>query len=132
MATRAPSAVTTATAGGRAPQVRLRLRVVVDEVVAIGPGKVALLEAVAEHGSISAAARSLEMSYRRAWLLLDELNRALRSPAIVTAHGGERGGGARLTATGESVIALYRRIEARALAAGAPQIGQLLDLLRTP
>ncbi|MEO8081246.1 MAG: LysR family transcriptional regulator [Caldimonas sp.] len=108
----------------------MRLRVVVDDVVAIGPGKVALLEAVEAHGSISAAARSLEMSYRRAWMLLDELNRALEHPAIVTAHGGDRGGGARLTPAGEAVIRHYRQIEASALASAAPQIRRLLTLLR--
>ncbi len=108
----------------------MRLRVIIDGVVAVGPGKVDLLEAVAAHGSISAAARSLDMSYRRAWLLLDELNRALAHPAITTAHGGARGGGARLTANGEAVVRTYREIEARAYSAGAAQIGQLLAMLR--
>lgn len=115
---------------GPRPQVRLRLRVVVGGVVAIGPGKVELLEAVAEHGSISAAARSMKMSYRRAWMLLDELNRALGEPAIATAHGGPQGGGATLTPTGEAVIAHYRRIESLAAAAGAAPIAALLALLR--
>ncbi|MDB6002144.1 MAG: ModE family transcriptional regulator [Rhizobacter sp.] len=114
------------------PEVRLRLRVTSGGVIAIGPGKVDLLEAVATQGSISAAARSLGMSYRRAWLLLDELNHALKSPAITTATGGERGGGAHLTATGEAVIAHYRQLEAEALAAGASHIKKLLKLLREP
>ena len=126
MATRARP---TPPAGPR-PQVRLRLRVVVGDVVAIGPGKVELLEAVAEHGSISAAARSMKMSYRRAWMLLDELNRALGEPAIATVHGGPQGGGASLTPTGQAVIAHYRRIESLAVAAGAAPIAALLALLR--
>ena len=112
------------------PVVRLRLRVSVGDVVAIGPGKVSLIEAVAEHGSISAAARSIEMSYRRAWMLLDELNRSLKRPAIETAQGGERGGGARLTPTGVAVIRHYREAEQVALAAGRPHLTRLMALMR--
>ncbi len=112
------------------PTVRLRTRITVGDHVAIGPGKVELLEAVAREGSISAAARSIGMSYRRAWLLLDELNRALREPATETAQGGERGGGARLTRCGEEVVRRYRHAEADAMRAGAPQMRRLLALLR--
>ena len=75
-------------------RVQFRLRIYKDEGVAIGPGKVALLEAVAEYGSISAAARHLGMSYRRAWLLIDETNHAFKSPTVETATGGSHGGGA--------------------------------------
>lgn len=110
----------------------MRLRVVVDDVVALGPGKVSLLEAVAQHGSITAAAKSLGMSYRRGWLLLDELNRALHSPAIETLQGGAHGGGARLTPNGEVIVALYRRAEERAMAGSAREISGLLKLLRKP
>ena len=110
--------------------VRLRMRVRIGDVVAIGPGKVELLEAVARHGSIAAAARSLAMSYRRAWLLLDELNRSLRRPAIETAQGGPQGGGARLSATGEAVVRHYREAERVALVAGRPHLARLLRLLR--
>jgi molybdate transport system regulatory protein len=77
----------------------------------IGPGKIALLEAIAEAGSISGAARSLEMSYRRAWLLVEEINASLREPAVAAATGGQHGGGAALTPTGEQIIGLYRAIE---------------------
>ena len=66
------------------PSLKLRMRVTVGETIAIGPGKIALLEALDETGSITAAARSLDMSYRRAWLLIDELNRALKTPAVAT------------------------------------------------
>ena len=72
--------------------VKFRLRIYRDEGIAIGPGKIALVEAIAETGSISAAARHLGMSYRRAWLLVDELNRALRKPAVVGAAGGKHDG----------------------------------------
>src|ERR1700710_132475 len=72
---------------------RFRMRIRQADAVAIGPGKIDLLEAVHEHGSISAAARSLGMSYRRAWLLIDELNRTLKAPATVSEAGGAAGGG---------------------------------------
>ena len=77
----------------------------------IGPGKIALLEAIQSTGSISAAARSIGMSYRRAWLLVDEINQALREPAVTAETGGVRGGGAAVTAVGERVVGLYRAIE---------------------
>ena len=67
------------------PSLKLRMRVTVGDVIAIGPGKIALLQALDETGSITAAAKSLDMSYRRAWLLIDELNRALKTPAVATA-----------------------------------------------
>jgi len=80
----------------------------------IGPGKVALLEAISKAGSISGAARSLDMSYRRAWLLVDEINASLSGPAVSAATGGQHGGGAALTPMGEQIIALYRAIEEHA------------------
>ncbi len=109
-------------------KVQFRLRIYRDDSIAIGPGKVALLEAISETGSISGAARQLKMSYRRAWLLIDETNRALRSPVISTSAGGTRGGGAVLTEMGEKVIAHYRAIEATATAAAADDIAALRAL----
>jgi len=111
------------------PQVQFRMRIRKGETVALGPGKVALLEAVREHGSISAAARSLEMSYRRAWLLIDELNRSLKSPATVSEQGGQSGGGCVLTPVGEEIIRLYRDVEAQAQHACARQITALTKLM---
>ncbi|ANN69613.1 ModE family transcriptional regulator [Bordetella bronchialis] len=105
------------------------MRIRKGDLLAIGPGKVALLEAIAEHGSISAAARSLGMSYRRAWLLIDELNRALREPATQSGPGGVSGGGSSLTPVGERIVALYRGIEARAHAACANEIRELTALM---
>jgi molybdate transport system regulatory protein len=78
----------------------------------LGPGKIDLLEAIGRCGSISRAARDLGMSYRRAWLLVDELNRGFVPPLVARGHGGGRGGGTGLTAAGAEVIALYRKIEA--------------------
>lgn len=77
----------------------------------IGPGKVALLEAIRDTGSITSAAKALGMSYRRAWLLVDETNRCLVRPAVATASGGEHGGGTELTATGMELVARYRALE---------------------
>ena len=73
---------------------KLRLRILFGPEIAVGPGKIALLDAIAETGSISAAARALGMSYRRAWLLIDTMNRCFREPVIETASGGKGGGGA--------------------------------------
>ena len=108
---------------------RLRMRLTVGEVIAIGPGKIALLEALAREGSITAAAKAQGMSYRRAWLLIDELNRALREPAVSTAQGGAKGGGSQLTDAGERLVALYRGIERRALLHCAADIEALQALL---
>lgn len=91
----------------------------------LGPGKVQLLEAIGETGSISAAGRSMKMSYRRAWLLVDDLNRIFRSPLVEAQPGGAKGGGAHLTALGREIVASYRAIEAKTLEAGAAEIAAL-------
>ncbi|QET05059.1 LysR family transcriptional regulator [Cupriavidus pauculus] len=109
---------------------KFRARITVADVVAIGPGKVSLLEAIREHGSITAAARSMGMSYRRAWLLVQELNKAMQSPAVVSEHGGEGRGGTTLTPEGEAVIRLYRQIEVTAARACKQDIDGLLALLQ--
>ena len=114
----------------RGPVARFRLRVTSGETIAIGPGKVDLLEAIVETRSITAAAKSIGMSYRRAWILVDQINACLREPAVASAKGGERGGGSRLTAVGEELIARYRRIEARATEACAEDIAALLGLVK--
>ncbi|MDR5782979.1 LysR family transcriptional regulator [Caballeronia sp. LZ065] len=114
----------------QAAEVRFRMRITKGETIALGPGKVALLEAIREQGSISAAARSLDMSYRRAWMLVDELNRSLKSPATLSEQGGQSGGGCVLTPVGERIIKLYRDVEAQAEAACARQITSLTQLLK--
>ncbi|WP_415656199.1 winged helix-turn-helix domain-containing protein [Roseateles sp.] len=111
------------------PHFRLRMRVTVGDAIAVGPGKVALLEAVQVHRSISAAAKALGMSYRRAWLLMDELNRSLKEPAVTAAAGGPHGGGTELTDVGRQLILLYRRIEERATAACEDDIRRLTALV---
>lgn len=110
--------------------VRFRLRVRQGQTIAIGPGKIDLLQAVKACGSISAAARSLNMSYRRAWMLLDELNASLSSPATVSEQGGSKGGGSVLTPVGEELIDVYRAIERQASQACATNIERLTSLLK--
>jgi molybdate transport system regulatory protein len=129
---RAPTAKATGTTGGRKsapakPLVKLRIRVTKGDVIAVGPGKVALLEAIDSTGSISAAAKHLGMSYRRAWLLLDEMNTALKHPAVDSATGGQHGGGSVVTAAGHELIALYRRIETTAARACEDDLRALLS-----
>lgn len=102
-----------------------RLRIRSDEDIAVGPGKIDLLEAIDATGSITAAARSLGMSYRRAWLLVDTMNRCFRSPLVAAEAGGKRGGGASLTRLGREVIERYRRIERNAARAAAADIRAL-------
>src|SRR5262245_34622336 len=121
-----PSTAREARGRSRAPVVRFRMRVTAGDAIAVGPGKIALLDAIERTGSITAAAKDLDMSYRRAWLLLDELNRSLRNPAVDKAKGGEHGGGSSLTDAGRRLVALYRRIEKRAETACRGEIDELI------
>ncbi|MDP6352809.1 MAG: LysR family transcriptional regulator [Alphaproteobacteria bacterium] len=107
----------------------LRIRLLFGPEVAIGPGKVALLDAIRETGSISAAARRMSMSYRRAWLLVDTMNRCFRDPVVAAAPGGKGGGGARVTPFGEIVLARYQEMEARAVASVRDQVAGFAELL---
>ena len=109
---------------------RLSIRIDLASGDRIGPGKIALLEAIRSAGSISGAARSLGMSYRRAWLLVEEVNDALRKPAVTAETGGRRGGGAALTAVGERVVALYRTIESQARSAAGGEFRAIGKLVR--
>jgi molybdate transport system regulatory protein len=95
----------------------------------LGPGKVRLLELIDETGSISAAGRALKMSYRQAWLLIDELNRMFREPLVAAQIGGGGGGGAALTKAGANVIRHYRAMERRAHGASSTDIRTLQRLL---
>jgi molybdate transport system regulatory protein len=93
---------------------RLRIRIEFEGNHTLGPGKIQLLEAVERHGSISAAARSMKMSYRHAWEMLDDVNQCFAKPVIETEKGGRAGGGARVTDFGHAVIERYRSITAKA------------------
>ncbi len=112
------------------PELVPKIRVLVGAVVAIGPGKADLMQAIARTGSISAAAREMGMSYRRAWLLVESLNKAFRGPLVETLTGGGGGGGARLSQAGLEVLRLYRAMEAKAARAVAPNLRALSPFLR--
>ena len=106
-----------------------KIRILIGAVVAIGPGKAALLAGIARTGSISAAAREMKMSYRRAWLLVEAMNSAFRRPLVETLTGGEGGGGARVTELGEEVLRRYRAMESRAARSVAPELKRLSRLI---
>src|SRR4051794_32947557 len=93
---------------------RVRISIVFDSGARIGPGKARLLESIRETGSISAAAREMGMSYKRAWLLLDSINQAFTEPVVTAATGGSGGGGATLTPFGAEVLERYRRVQDQA------------------
>ncbi len=107
-----------------------RLRVLLGAAVAIGHGKADLLDAIAETGSISAAAKRMGMSYRRAWLLVDTMNGSFRGPLVASARGGSGGGGAALTALGREVLARYRAMETKALECLADDLDAFSELMR--
>jgi len=107
----------------------LRVRVMQGETIAFGPGKADLLDAIGRTGSISGAAREMEMSYRRAWLLVEEMNRCFASPLVTTATGGSRGGGAAVTALGQEVLTRYRRMQKKAAASIAADLRHLHMLM---
>jgi molybdate transport system regulatory protein len=96
----------------------------------IGPGKIALLEAIGKEGSISAAGRALGMSYKRAWDLVDETNKLLGTAVVEASTGGYRGGGATLTDAGRNLVDDYRAIERAAQRAAEPRLAALLRRAR--
>jgi molybdate transport system regulatory protein len=110
---------------------RVSIRIDLANGVRIGIRNIALLEAIRAQGSISAAARYLSRSRQSVWLDVEEINQALREPAVITETGGRQGGGAVVTPVGMKLIALYRRIEARAQAAVATELGAVGALTET-
>lgn len=99
-------------------ELKLKIQLMRGDEIAFGPGKADLLDAIDETGSIAAAARAMAMSYRRAWLLVEVMNRCFRTPLVETGRGGSDRGGARLTALGRSVLRRYRALQ-RAVATTA-------------
>lgn len=107
-----------------------RFRVVCGEHIALGPGKVELLTLLVETGSLNEAARRLEMSYMRAWNLINQMNKCFREPVVIAERGGKHGGGMKITETGLRALALYRELEATTLASTATSWRNLQKLLR--
>ncbi len=116
------------TGGAAVWEARPRWRVVGRGGIALGPGKADLLEAIETTGSITSAAKRLGMSYRRAWVLVATMNASFRRPLVTTS--ARRRAGAALTPEGRAVLALYRRIETRSLAAASRELSALRRLLR--
>ena len=111
---------------------RMSIRIDLDRDGRFGPGKVMLLERIAECGSISAAGRAMAMSYRRAWRLVADLNGSFAEPLVSAQMGGRQGGGATLTAFGAWLVAEYRAIEREAAAAVAPRLRLLEEAAVRP
>ena len=111
------------------PTIQFRLRILKGAEIAVGPGKIELLEAIETTGSITAAAKAMGMSSRRAGLLVDTMNRCFERPVVEAEAGGKRGGGARLTVLGAEVKRRYRAAEAKAAKAGASDLAFVTRLL---
>lgn len=108
----------------------LRPRVIIGGERAIGPGKADLLEEIAKRGSISAAAKAMEMSYSRAWQLVDVMNRTFKKPLVEAATGGSKGGGAQVTETGRAVLACYRAMQEALDARAVEHLAEFRKLLK--
>jgi molybdate transport system regulatory protein len=111
------------------PRLKLNLRLLHGDIVAMGPGKADLLEYIVKTGSISQAGRDMGMSYRRAWVLVDEMNRCFKKPLVITSKGGAVGGGARLSELGEQVLAHYRKMAAAAADVSLAYVGVFEGLM---
>ena len=117
-------------AAGAQDMREIKLRVYVGEVIAMGPGKADLLDAIADTGSISGAGRALGMSYRRCWELVSIMNGQFVEPLVLSAKGGSNGGGAELSPLGNAVLKRYRAMERRAKNAIASDVQHMRSLLR--
>ena len=109
-----------------------RIRLLIGNAIALGPGKVTLLEAIHDTGSISAAGRAMGMSYRRAWTLVEQMNADFTTPLVKKATGGHGGGGAQLTELGCDVLARYHSIELKAAESVRADMQAFAPLLRDP
>lgn len=104
---------------------RVTLRLDFDDERRLGPGKIVLLEAIQRRGSIAAAGREFGMSYRRAWMLVDELNHMFAEPLVAKRGGGRNGGGADLTSLGAKIVTRYRSAEAKIARNAAVEIKEI-------
>jgi molybdate transport system regulatory protein len=114
-------------APGRTP--KPQIRILFRKAIAMGPGKAELLQAIERTGSISAAAREMDMSYRRAWLLVDTMNQSFKHPLVSTETGGQRGGGARVTNFGHEVLKRYLAMEAKAANSVTGEMAEFVKLM---
>lgn len=123
--TRRAAALAQASGSGDIRRAVLTIRVDFGAFGYLGPGKIRLMELISKHGSISQAGKEMGMSYRRAWLLVDEINRIFREPLVEKQMGGSGGGGAHLTKLGRDVVGRYRAIEGAAASATAANLKAL-------
>lgn len=107
------------------PTPQLQIRIQLHGKLRLGPGKAQLLEAIRQSGSIAKAGQSMAMSYKRAWSLVEEMNRLFATPLVISTRGGPKGGGAELTETGALILRLYRAVEASSLQSAAPQLAEI-------
>lgn len=106
-------------------------RIYLGDAIALGPGKAELLRHIAETGSISEAARRMEMSYNRAWLLVRTMNHCFKEPLVAASRGGDQRGGAQLTQFGQEVLALYQQLESKFITATRQPLRQMLSRLKS-
>lgn len=106
----------------RSERPRLQLRIKLGDEIAFGPGKADLLEGIAAYGSIAAAGRAMGMSYKRAWRLVEQMNRIFRFPLVEAGKGGAHGGGTRLTKSGSHLLARYRALQRKAETAASAEL----------
>jgi molybdate transport system regulatory protein len=111
---------------------KIKIRIDFGDERYIGPGRIQLLELIGEHGSIAQAAKAMDMSYKRAWYLMDDFNSAFADPLIERQHGGRGGGAAKLTPFGAEIVRQYREIEAKSLTVFAKQIAAMEKHLAKP
>ena len=113
-------------------EVRVQLRLLFGQGQMFGPGKADLLELIGQHGSISAAGRAMKMSYKRAWSLVEDMNRAFKVPLVETLRGGAGHGGAKVTEAGQEVLARYRRLQSGLEMGGAAELAAFAEGLADP
>lgn len=111
------------------PEIQCRVRVARGVDIAVGPGKMELLEAIRDAGSISGGARRMGMSYRRAWMLVETMNSCFTQPLVATSTGGRAGGGAKVTEQGETVLRIYAAMMAEVEAVAQRHLQPLLPSL---
>ena len=109
--------------------VSIKIRLHNQDTVALGPGKADLLDAIVQHGSISAAGRAMGMSYKRAWDLVNTMNLSFSKPLVGTQKGGSHGGGAEVTEFGQSILTAYRELEKKAYQSIAEDLEKITQLL---
>jgi len=105
------------------------IRILFGAAISMGPGKINLLQAIERTGSISAAAREMGMSYRRAWLLVDAMNHCFLEPLVDAATGGKKGGGANVTELGKNIMRSYLEMETKATKCVAKELSELANLM---